>query len=98
MTMLLLVLLLSSFLGIELIRRIPSQLHTPLMSGSNAISGITLVGAILATSVGGEWAKALAVIALFAATINVVGGYVVTDRMLRMFAGKPAAPRDGDRP
>jgi len=98
MTMLLLVLILSSFLGIELIRRIPSQLHTPLMSGSNAISGITLVGAILATSVEGEWAKAIAVIAIFAATVNVVGGYVVTDRMLRMFAGKPASRRDGDRP
>ena len=59
MTLLLLVLILSSFLGIELIRRIPSQLHTPLMSGSNAISGITLVGAILATSIEGDWAKAL---------------------------------------
>ncbi len=93
MMMLILVLILSSFLGIELIRRIPSQLHTPLMSGSNAISGITIVGAILATSIGGPWASALAVLALLAATINVVGGYVVTNRMLNMFsAGKP-----GDR-
>ena len=88
MTMLILVLVLSSFLGIELIRRIPSQLHTPLMSGSNAISGITIVGAILATSVDGTWAGVLAVIALLAATINVVGGYVVTNRMLDMFGGK----------
>lgn len=93
MMMLILVLILSSFLGIELIRRIPSQLHTPLMSGSNAISGITIVGAILATSIDGPWASALAVLALLAATINVVGGYVVTNRMLNMFSvGKP-----GDR-
>lgn len=95
MTLLLLVLILSSFLGIELIRRIPSQLHTPLMSGSNAISGITLVGAILATSIEGDWAKALAVLALLAATINVVGGYVVTNRMLGMFAVKPKGAKDG---
>jgi len=88
MTMLILVLVLSSFLGIELIRRIPSQLHTPLMSGSNAISGITIVGAIIATSIEGQWASVLAVLALLAATINVVGGYVVTNRMLDMFGGK----------
>jgi len=95
--MLLLVLVLSSFLGIELIRRIPSQLHTPLMSGSNAISGVTIVGAIIATSIEGEWAKWLAGVALLAATINVVGGYVVTDRMLRMFGGaaKPRKPGGG---
>ncbi len=98
MTMLLLVLILSSFLGIELIRRIPSQLHTPLMSGSNAISGITLVGAIMATSVEGDWARVLAIVALYAATINVVGGYVVTNRMLGMFSGKASRPKKGGRP
>jgi NAD(P) transhydrogenase subunit alpha len=89
MTLLLLVLVLSSFLGIELIRRIPSQLHTPLMSGSNAISGITIVGAIMATAIEGRWAVALATLALLTATINVVGGYVVTNRMLGMFLAKP---------
>lgn len=96
MTMLILVLVLSSFLGIELIRRIPSQLHTPLMSGSNAISGITIVGAIIATSIEGQWASVLAVLALLAATINVVGGYVVTNRMLDMFGGKKQ--RQGAKP
>ncbi len=96
MTMLILVLVLSSFLGIELIRRIPSQLHTPLMSGSNAISGITIVGAIVATSIEGQWASVLAVLALLAATINVVGGYVVTNRMLDMFGGKKQ--RQGGKP
>lgn len=94
--LLLLVLILSSFLGIELIRRIPSQLHTPLMSGSNAISGITIVGAIIATSIEGDWSKILATVALLAATINVVGGYVVTNRMLGMFAGAPKKPRGSE--
>lgn len=93
--LLILVLILSAFLGIELIRRIPSQLHTPLMSGSNAISGITLVGAILATSFEGDWSKALATVALLAATINVVGGYVVTNRMLAMFTGDHKKPSGG---
>jgi NAD(P) transhydrogenase subunit alpha len=95
MMLLILVLVLSSFLGIELIRRIPSQLHTPLMSGSNAISGITIVGAILATSIDGTWSQVLAIAALLAATINVVGGYVVTNRMLDMFGGKK--PKQGTR-
>lgn len=94
--LLMLILILSTFLGIELIRRIPSQLHTPLMSGSNAISGITIVGAILATAIEGQWATILATLALLAATINVAGGYVVTDRMLRMFSGKPA--KSGGKP
>lgn len=84
-TELLLILLLAAFLGVELIHRIPSQLHTPLMSGTNAISGITIVGAILCSSVEGPVASVVAAIALFAASVNVVGGYVVTDRMLRMF-------------
>ena len=79
---------LAIFLGFELISKVPSQLHTPLMSGSNAISGITIVGAIIATSIEGQWASVLAVLALLAATINVVGGYVVTNRMLDMFGGK----------
>lgn len=85
MVLLLLILLLAAYLGFELIHRIPSQLHTPLMSGSNAISGITIVGAIASTAADGALASVIALVALFAATINVIGGYVVTHRMLRMF-------------
>lgn len=78
------------FLGIELISKVPSQLHTPLMSGSNAISGITIVGALVAAGQpeGGIWVTVLGVIAVAAAMINVVGGYLVTDRMLAMFKHK----------
>ncbi len=83
------ILMLSIFLGFELIAKVPSTLHTPLMSGANAISGITLVGAILAAgSESNPLAVALGVLAVFFATINVVGGYVVTDRMLLMFKKK----------
>ncbi len=86
---LLFVFVIAAFLGIELIQKVPSQLHTPLMSGSNAISGITMVGAIIAAgSVGGEVGKWLGFAALILATINVVGGYMVTDRMLEMFKKK----------
>jgi NAD(P) transhydrogenase subunit alpha len=78
------------FLGVELIRKVPSQLHTPLMSGSNAISGITVVGALLALGHEGDSAvvTVLGTAAAAFATINVVGGYLVTDRMLQMFKGK----------
>lgn len=80
---------LAAFLGYELIKRVPSQLHTPLMSGSNAISGITIVGAILAVHAdSGTFGLVLGVLALILATINVVGGYLVTDRMLSMFHSK----------
>jgi NAD(P) transhydrogenase subunit alpha len=83
------ILVLSIFLGFELINKVPSTLHTPLMSGANAISGITLVGAIGLAGTGNQdisnWLGAGAV-AL--ATINVVGGYLVTDRMLAMFKKK----------
>ncbi len=86
---LLFVFVIAAFLGIELIQKVPSQLHTPLMSGSNAISGITMVGAIIAAgSIGGELGKWLGFAALILATINVVGGYMVTDRMLEMFKKK----------
>lgn len=80
------VLMISIFLGFELISKVPSTLHTPLMSGSNAISGITLVGA-LGSSGGGydQMATILGTLAVALATINVVGGYLVTDRMLAMF-------------
>jgi NAD(P) transhydrogenase subunit alpha len=80
---------LAIFLGFELISKVPSQLHTPLMSGSNAISGITIVGALLATGTGhGGLAQWLGLAALVLATINVVGGYLVTDRILEMFKKK----------
>lgn len=85
------ILLLSIFLGFELISKVPSTLHTPLMSGSNAISGITLVGALISSTAMPEHERLTAVLAtsaVFFATINVVGGYVVTDRMLAMFKKK----------
>lgn len=88
MILLLFIFVLAIFLGLELITKVPSQLHTPLMSGSNAISGITVVGAILATGTGSAFAEALGMLAVVFATINVVGGYLVTDRMLGMFRGK----------
>ncbi len=80
----------AAFLGFELISKVPSQLHTPLMSGSNAISGITIVGALIATAgtAGSTFATVLGMAALILAAINVVGGYVVTDRMLAMFKKK----------
>lgn len=84
------VLVLASYLGFELIAKVPPTLHTPLMSGSNAISGITMVGAILACDEAGfhSTAKWLGMAALVLATVNVVGGYAVTDRMLKMFKKK----------
>jgi NAD(P) transhydrogenase subunit alpha len=87
---LLFILLLSVFVGFELIQKVPATLHTPLMSGANAISGITVVGALaLAGSDSmGEYSTYLGAFAVFLATINVVGGYLVTDRMLAMFKKK----------
>ncbi|RAI84411.1 MULTISPECIES: NAD(P) transhydrogenase subunit alpha [Algoriphagus] len=84
------ILVLASFLGFELIAKVPPTLHTPLMSGSNAISGITIVGALLACNEMGYTtiSKWLGMVALVLATINVVGGYTVTDRMLKMFKKK----------
>ena len=84
----------SIFLGVELISKVPSILHTPLMSGSNAISGITVVGAILATGLtpGSTFCTVLGILAVIFATVNVVGGYVVTDRMLKMFKTKSSSP------
>jgi NAD(P) transhydrogenase subunit alpha len=84
--------MLAVFLGVELINKVPATLHTPLMSGSNAISGITLVGALISSTVIPEHeslTSILATCAVFLATINVVGGYVVTDRMLAMFKKSP---------
>ena len=83
------ILMLSIFLGFELINKVPATLHTPLMSGANAISGITVVGAIsLAGSGQEDLANWLGVAAVALASINVVGGYLVTDRMLAMFKKK----------
>ena len=83
------VFVLAFFVGFEVITKVPPTLHTPLTSGSNAVSGITIVGAIL--SAGGEGNNAshwLGALAVFFATINVIGGYYVTDRMLGMFKKK----------
>ena len=83
------ILVLSIFLGFELISKVPATLHTPLMSGANAISGITLAGAFLAAGAApGETGAWLGAAAVTFATINVVGGYMVTDRMLGMFRSK----------
>ena len=80
------IVMLAGFLGYEVIRRVPPLLHTPLMSTTNAISGISLVGSLVAAgSNQGLVSIILAVVAVTAATINVVGGFMITDRMLRMF-------------
>lgn len=85
------ILVLAGFVGYEVIRRVPPLLHTPLMSLTNAISGISLVGALVAAgSNEGTISVVLGTIAVTAATINVVGGFMITDRMLRMFhRGEP---------
>jgi NAD(P) transhydrogenase subunit alpha len=86
------VFVLACFVGFEIITKIPPTLHTPLMSGANAISGITLVGSIAAASSGEIVASSLlAFVAIIFATINVVGGFLVTDRMLGMFGKKKKA-------
>ena len=79
------VFILAIFVGNEVIGKVPPTLHTPLMSGSNAISGIAIVGAIIATKVSGAIGTWLGLVAVIFATINVVGGFMVTDRMLKMF-------------
>lgn len=84
------ILVLATFIGFELISKVPPTLHTPLMSGSNAISGITLVGAVLSSNISGfaSLGKILGMLAIILASINVFGGYAVTDRMLKMFRKK----------
>lgn len=85
----------SIFLGVELISKVPSTLHTPLMSAANAISGITIVGALIAAGgEGNSFSYILGFLAVILAMINVIGGYLVTDRMLEMFKKKetPANP------
>ena len=82
------VFILAIFVGFEIITKVPPTLHTPLMSGSNAISGIAVVGAIIAAKIGVDTGTGLGFIAVIFATINVVGGFMVTDRMLKMFKRK----------
>lgn len=92
--MMLYVFVLAVFVGFEVITKVPQMLHTPLMSGSNAISGITIVGAIVvAGRVESPVSTALAVVAVTVAMINVVGGFMVTDRMLQMFRKRPEDER-----
>jgi len=80
---------LASFVGFEVISKVPTTLHTPLMSGANAISGITLIGALVIAGARGEMlGTVIGFIAIVFATINVVGGFMVTDRMLEMFKKK----------
>jgi H+-translocating NAD(P) transhydrogenase subunit alpha len=84
------VFILSVVVGFEVISKVPSILHTPLMSGSNAIHGVILVGAMIVLGKSTTTPEiVLGTIAVFLATLNVVGGFVVTDRMLEMFKGKP---------
>jgi NAD(P) transhydrogenase subunit alpha len=85
--------ILAIFTGVEVISRVPTVLHTPLMSGANAIHGIVLVGGIALLGLAGESAllMILGFIAVVLGTLNVVGGFVVTDRMLEMFRAKPTA-------
>ncbi|GAB4155100.1 MAG: NAD(P) transhydrogenase subunit alpha [Cyanobacteria bacterium J069] len=87
----LVVFVLASFVGFEVINKVPPTLHTPLMSGSNAISGIAVVGALLVAGSGNVTVTTvLGVVAIALATVNVVGGFLVTDRMLQMFKKKEA--------
>src|ERR671917_2863922 len=93
--------MLACFVGFEVISKVPNTLHTPLMSGTNAIHGIVIVGGILAVAIatGDTLGKVLAVIAVAFGTINVVGGFLVTDRMLEMFRKKPTPKKaSGDSP
>jgi proton-translocating NAD(P)+ transhydrogenase subunit alpha len=90
LVVLLVIFVLAMFVGFEVITKVPPTLHTPLMSGSNAISGITIIGAILVMAHGeGGLAGVLGFVAVVFAMINVVGGFMVTDRMLQMFRRDP---------
>ena len=87
------VFMLAAFVGYQIITRVPPLLHTPLMSATNAISAISLVGSLVVAGANRDRVSTiLGVVAVTAATINVVGGFVITDRMLKMFKHKPTAP------
>jgi NAD(P) transhydrogenase subunit alpha len=90
------VLILAAFLGFEVIAKVPTLLHTPLMSGTNAIHGIVVVGAIIVASLPGQdtWIRIVALVAVALGTGNVVGGFVVTDRMLEMFKKRKTGEED----
>ena len=95
------VLILAAFLGVEVISKVPTLLHTPLMSGTNAIHGIVVVGAIFVASINGQpvWLHVITLAAVALGTANAVGGFVVTDRMLEMFKRrKPEAAGEGEKP
>src|ERR1043165_598649 len=88
------ILVLAAFVGLEVISKVPNTLHTPLMSGTNAIHGIVVLGGVLLIGhAEGPLNKALLVIAIAFGTINVIGGFLVTDRMLGMFKGKKPDPK-----
>ena len=93
------VFVLAILVGFAVISKVPATLHTPLMSGANSIHGIVLVGAMfIAVEATDPASQVLSFIAVAFATMNVVGGYVVTDRMLQMFKRRPAAPKSADEP
>jgi H+-translocating NAD(P) transhydrogenase subunit alpha len=95
------VLVLAAFVGFEVISKVPNTLHTPLMSGTNAIHGIVVLGGLLvlgeAVDAGDTVSKVILVVAIVFGTINVVGGFLVTDRMLGMFKRKPAPVKTAER-
>ncbi|MBA3717015.1 MAG: NAD(P) transhydrogenase subunit alpha [Actinobacteria bacterium] len=93
------VLILAIFVGFEVISKVPTLLHTPLMSGTNAIHGIVLVGAIIVAGLPGQawWVRVVSLAAVALGTMNVVGGFVVTDRMLEMFKRKPGEADEPSR-
>jgi H+-translocating NAD(P) transhydrogenase subunit alpha len=92
------VLVLAAFLGVEVISKVPTLLHTPLMSGSNAIHGIVIVGAIIVASLPDQagWVRVVGLAAVALGTANVVGGFVVTDRMLEMFKRREPAKKESE--
>ena len=93
------VLILAIFVGFEVISKVPTLLHTPLMSGTNAIHGIILVGAIIVAGIPGQatWIRVVSLAAVALGTMNAVGGFVVTDRMLEMFKRKPEEASEPNR-
>ncbi len=91
------ILVLAGFVGFAVISKVPNTLHTPLMSGTNAIHGIVLLGGLLLIhESSGVLEKVLLVIAIAFGTINIIGGFFVTDRMLGMFKAKPELPKEGE--
>ena len=89
------ILVLAAFVGFQVISKVPNTLHTPLMSGTNAIHGIVVLGGLIAIAhADGFFSRFIILIAIIFGTINVVGGFLVTDRMLEMFKSKPAPPKE----